>query len=108
MLMSLSIASARPLAHTMAILAMQAGKHVYVEKPCGHDPDECEMLVRAQRKYGKLVQMGTSSDLLPHHRDHSEDPRWADWPCLTSQNAGTPIIAKFDRNRKSGSGSRLS
>ena len=53
--------------HTpMAILAMQAGKHVYVEKPCGHDPDECEMLVRAQRKYGKLVQMGNQQRSSPH------------------------------------------
>ncbi len=53
--------------HTpMAILAMQAGKHVYVEKPCGHDPDECELLVRAQRKYGKLVQMGNQQRSSPH------------------------------------------
>jgi len=53
--------------HTpMAILAMQADKHVYVEKPCGHDPNECEMLVRAQRKYGKLVQMGDQQRSSPH------------------------------------------
>jgi predicted dehydrogenase len=43
----------------MAILAMQAGKHVYVEKPCGHNPHEGEMLVAAQRKYDRVVQMGT-------------------------------------------------
>ena len=43
----------------MAILAMQAGKDVYVEKPCSHNFDECGMLLQAQRKYGKLVQMGT-------------------------------------------------
>jgi predicted dehydrogenase len=46
--------------HTsMAIAALQAGKHVYVEKPCSHNPAEGEMLVEAQRKHGKLVQMGT-------------------------------------------------
>jgi predicted dehydrogenase len=45
--------------HTpMAIAGLQAGKHVYVEKPCSHNPAEGEMLVRAQQKYGKLVQMG--------------------------------------------------
>ncbi len=43
----------------MAILAMQAGKHVYVEKPCGHNPREGELLVDAQKKYGRVVQMGT-------------------------------------------------
>ncbi|MGH9512922.1 MAG: Gfo/Idh/MocA family protein [Terriglobales bacterium] len=53
--------------HTpMAILAMQAGKHVYVEKPCSHDPNECELLVQAQRKYGKLVQMGNQQRSSPH------------------------------------------
>ena len=42
----------------MAILAMQAGKHVYLEKPCSHNPYENELLVAAQKKYGKKVQMG--------------------------------------------------
>ncbi|RMG71606.1 MAG: gfo/Idh/MocA family oxidoreductase [Bacteroidetes bacterium] len=42
----------------MAIMALQAGKHVYVEKPCAHNPAEAEMLVAAQAKYGLLVQMG--------------------------------------------------
>ena len=43
----------------MAIAGLQAGKHVYVEKPCSHNPAEGELLVAAQKKYGKLVQMGT-------------------------------------------------
>ena len=42
----------------MAILALQAGKHVYVEKPCSHNPHENDLLTAAQRKYGKKVQMG--------------------------------------------------
>ena len=42
----------------MAILALQAGKHVYVEKPCSHNPYENDLLVQAQKKYGKKVQMG--------------------------------------------------
>ena len=42
----------------MAIMAMEAGKHVYVEKPCAHNPHEVELLVAAQKKYGKLCQMG--------------------------------------------------
>jgi predicted dehydrogenase len=46
--------------HTpMAIAGLQAGKHVYVEKPCSHNPAEGVMLLEVQRKYGKLVQMGT-------------------------------------------------
>ena len=42
----------------MAIAGVQAGKHVYVEKPCSHNPAEGALLVEVQKKYGKLVQMG--------------------------------------------------
>ncbi|MDZ7319852.1 MAG: Gfo/Idh/MocA family oxidoreductase [candidate division KSB1 bacterium] len=42
----------------MSIMALQNGKHVYVEKPCSHNPREGELLVAAQQKYGRLVQMG--------------------------------------------------
>jgi len=31
----------------MAILALAAGKHVYVEKPCSHNPNEGELLIQA-------------------------------------------------------------
>jgi len=52
--------------HTpMAIAGLQAGKHVYVEKPCSHNPAEGALLVEAQRKYGKLVQMGTQRRSSP-------------------------------------------
>src|SRR5579864_3715160 len=50
----------------MAIDALKAGKHVYLEKPCSHNPAEGEMLVRAQRKYQKLVQMGTQQRSSKH------------------------------------------
>ncbi|HET6538966.1 MAG TPA: Gfo/Idh/MocA family oxidoreductase, partial [Chryseolinea sp.] len=42
-----------------AIMALQAGKHVYVEKPCSHNPREGEMLVEATDKYKRMVQMGS-------------------------------------------------
>ncbi len=48
-----------------ALLALQAGKHVYVEKPCGHNPREGELLVEAQRKYGLVVQMGNQQRSSP-------------------------------------------
>lgn len=42
----------------MAIMGMQAGKHVYVEKPCSHNPYENELLIQVQKKYDKICQMG--------------------------------------------------
>jgi predicted dehydrogenase len=41
-----------------ALLAMQAGKHVYVEKPGSQNPHEAELIVAAAKKYGRVVQMG--------------------------------------------------
>jgi predicted dehydrogenase len=53
--------------HTpMAIAGLQAGKHVYVEKPCSHNPREGELLLAAQKKYGKLVQMGNQQRSSEH------------------------------------------
>jgi predicted dehydrogenase len=43
----------------MAILALKAGKHVYLEKPCGHNAHEGELLVTAARKYARHVQQGS-------------------------------------------------
>ena len=52
--------------HTpMAIMAMQAGKHVYLEKPCCHNPQEGEWLVAAQRKTGKVLQIGNQQRSAP-------------------------------------------
>lgn len=39
-------------------LANAAGKHVYVEKPCSHNPYEGELLVKSRDRYGKVIQMG--------------------------------------------------
>src|SRR5579864_1287726 len=63
---AISIASPDHWHAPMAIAALRAGKHVYVEKPCSHNPAEGVMLVEAQRKYGKLVQMGTQQRSSVH------------------------------------------
>ncbi|MDX9748568.1 MAG: Gfo/Idh/MocA family oxidoreductase [Paludibacter sp.] len=41
-----------------ALMAMQAGKHVYLEKPTSHSPAENEILIRAAARYNKVVQVG--------------------------------------------------
>ena len=42
----------------MTLLALKAGKHVYLEKPSGHNPHEDELLIAASSKYDKHVQLG--------------------------------------------------
>ncbi|MFP6671975.1 MAG: Gfo/Idh/MocA family oxidoreductase [Pirellulaceae bacterium] len=41
------------------ILGVQAGKHVYVEKPCSQNAQEGEWMVAAARKHKRAVQMGS-------------------------------------------------
>ncbi len=43
----------------IAILAMQAGKDVYGEKPLSFSVKEGQMMLAAQKKYGKIFQLGT-------------------------------------------------
>lgn len=38
--------------------SLAAGKHVYVEKPLANTIEECKVMVKAQERYGKLVQVG--------------------------------------------------
>ncbi len=49
-----------------SIMAMQAGKHVYVEKPCSHNMSENELLVAAAKKYNRVVQMGNQQRSSAH------------------------------------------
>ena len=50
----------------MAILGLAAGKHVYVEKPCSHNPYEGELLIEAGRKHQRVVQMGNQRRSFPN------------------------------------------
>ncbi len=49
-----------------AILAAEAGKHVYVEKPCSHNLREGRLMVEAARRNRVVMQVGTQSRSTPH------------------------------------------
>lgn len=49
-----------------AILASKAGKHVYLEKPCSHNPNEGEILLAAVAKYKNVIQMGNQRRSYPN------------------------------------------
>ena len=53
----------------IGIWACQAGKDVYVEKPCSHNWWEGRQLVRASQKYNRIVQHGTQSRSAPSARE---------------------------------------
>ena len=58
-----------------AMHAMRLGKAVYVEKPLAHSFRECELLMKAERKFGVVTQMGNqghSGDNFYQYRDYVE------------------------------------
>src|ERR1051325_1240397 len=56
--------------HALAtIWALQAGKHVYVEKPSSHTVWEGRRMVEATARYNKIVQVGTMNRSRPAVRD---------------------------------------
>lgn len=48
-----------------ALLALDAGKHVYVEKPCCHNIREGRLLSDAVKRTGRVLQVGTQSRSTP-------------------------------------------
>lgn len=52
---------------TATVWSCQAGKDVYVEKPLCHDPWEGQQMVKAARKYDRVVQVGTQNRSAPYN-----------------------------------------
>jgi predicted dehydrogenase len=53
--------------HALAtIWACQAGKDVYVEKPASHNIFEAQQMIKAARKYNRMVQVGSQSRSVTH------------------------------------------
>jgi predicted dehydrogenase len=101
------------LHHPMAIAALRAGKHIYLEKPLAHTIEEGFEIVKAAEKAGKVVQVGTQNrsnslyikakDLVAqgligevhyvrafwYRNSLPSDPAWryAVWPDLNERNA---------------------
>ena len=78
-----------------AIMASQAGKHVYLEKPCSHSPHEGELLIAAVKKYKNVIQMGNQRRSWPNVAAAIEEVRGG--------SIGRPYFAKgwYANNRAS-------
>ncbi len=50
----------------ISILACQAGKDVYCEKPLSHTVEEGRRMVQAARKHGRVMQVGSQQRSAPH------------------------------------------
>ncbi len=99
--------------HSLAtIMACQAGKHVYVEKPVSHSIFEGRKMVEAARKYDRIVQTGTQHRSCPGVIECAKDVQdgvygkvlWAHCSKLTSRKPigkvthSTPAPSTLDYN----------
>jgi predicted dehydrogenase len=66
---AVSIATPNHWHALMAVWAMQAGKDVYVEKPCSHNVREGRVITQWARKLGRMCQMGVQSRSMTGMRE---------------------------------------
>ena len=78
-----------------ALLALDAGKHVYVEKPCCHNVREGRLLADAVKRTGRRLQVGTQSRSTECVRDGIERIQRGD--------IGEILVAKAWNSQKRGS-----
>jgi len=77
------------------IMACQAGKDVYVEKPDAHNIIEGQVMVAAMKKYKRVVQLGTQSRNGKHFLDAMK--------YISEGNIGRALFAKAWESSKQGS-----
>lgn len=78
-----------------AILASNAGKHVYVEKPCSHNVHEGRLMIEAARRNKVVMQVGTQSRSTAHVMKAIEK--------LRSGIIGEILVAKAWNSQRRGS-----
>ena len=66
------VATREDMQAKLAIEALQAGKHVYVEKPLAATSEECEAVVAAQQASGKHVAVDFNRRFAPAYRRAKE------------------------------------
>jgi len=77
------------------IMACQAGKDVYVEKPDGHNILEGQTMVKAMRKHKRVVQMGTQARTSEHFQSAMN------W--INNGHLGMVLVAKAWESTRQGS-----
>lgn len=72
---AISIATPNHTHTLLTVWGCQAGKDVYVEKPCSHNIFEARQVVAAARRYNRMVQHGTQSRSLESFQDAAQKLR---------------------------------
>src|SRR5207249_7626759 len=96
---AMSIATTNHWHSLMAIWGCQAGKDVYVEKPCSHNWFEGRQLVRAVKKYNRICQHGSQSRSNPGMMEaikHVQEGTIGDVYLARSEEHMSELQSRFD------------
>jgi predicted dehydrogenase/threonine dehydrogenase-like Zn-dependent dehydrogenase len=78
---------------TQAIAALEAGKHVFVEKPMALTDEECQRLDRAVRETGRHLSVGFNRRFAPFYVEQKERLRRRTMPAVVNCRVNSPGIA---------------
>ena len=73
-----------------AIAALEAGKHVFVEKPMALTAEECRRLDRAVRETGKQLSVGFNRRFAPYYVEQKERLRRRTMPAVVTCRVNSP------------------
>jgi predicted dehydrogenase/threonine dehydrogenase-like Zn-dependent dehydrogenase len=87
--------SSRHSAHAReAVAALNAGKHVFIEKPMAVTIDECREIYEAVRQSGKRLMIGFNRRFAPYYREMKELLKNRTSPIVVSTRMNSPGIEK--------------
>jgi predicted dehydrogenase/threonine dehydrogenase-like Zn-dependent dehydrogenase len=76
-----------------ALAALEAGKHVFVEKPMALTEDECRALVRAVEETGKHLTVGFNRRFAPYYLEQKKQLKRRNGPAVINCRVNSPGIS---------------
>lgn len=77
-----------------AVAALNAGKHVFIEKPMAITIDECQQIYQAVQKSGKRLMVGFNRRFAPYYAEMKELIKNRTSPIVVSTRMNSPGIEK--------------
>ncbi len=87
------IVSRNPVHASQTVAALEAGKHVFVEKPMALTEDECRQIVRAQGVSGRWVSTGFNRRFAPYYRGVKQALSKRTGPAVLNCRVNSPGIS---------------
>ena len=78
---------------SQAVAALEAGKHVFVEKPMALTVEECQLLEDTVRRTGKQLTVGFNRRFAPFYREQKSRLQGRSMPVVINIRMNSPGIS---------------